>query len=69
MEIWKGIITLSIPLYPRVMYTWGAILWAEDKLMVYEQEDVADAIAMRHGLIQKTLTTLNLEIEIDKLEN
>ena len=42
MEIWKRIITLLIPIYPRAMYTCGAVLWTvvQDKLMVYEQEEV-----------------------------
>ena len=48
----------------------GAVLWmvVQDKPMVYEQEDVADAIAMRHGLMQKTLIPSNPQIEVDKLE-
>ena len=36
--------------------------------MVYEQEDVAYVIAMRYGLMQKTLIPLNPQIEIDKPE-
>ena len=41
--------------------TWGAILWAmvQDKAVVYELEDVADA---------KNNTHLNPQIEIDKPE-
>ena len=36
------------------MYTSGAVLWVvlQDKLVVYEQEEVADAIVVRHGLMQ-----------------
>ena len=43
------------------MYTLGAVLWAvvQDKPMVYEQEDVANALAMRHGLMQKIFIPLN----------
>ena len=61
MEIWKRIITLLIPVYPRVVYTWGAALLAEvqDKPMVYEHEKVVDAIAMRHGLMQKNIDTFD----------
>ena len=53
------------------MYTWGAVLWVvvQDKPMVYEQEDVADVIAMRHGLMQKTLIYLNLQRETNKPKN
>ena len=56
MEIWKRIITLLVPIYHRVAYTWGAMLWlvVHYKPMVYEQEEVVDAIAMRHGLMPKT---------------
>ena len=55
MNIWKRIITLLTPVYFRGVYTWGAILRAvvHDKPMVYEQEEVADAIVMRHGLMEK----------------
>ena len=44
-----------------------SILWAvvQDKPMVYEQEDVLDAL---HGLVQKTIIPLNPQIEIDKPE-
>ena len=28
MDVWKKIITLLIPVYPRAVYTWGAVLWA-----------------------------------------
>ena len=47
---------------------WGAVLWAmvHDKPMVYEQEEVADAIVMRYGLIKKQLNHLNPQIQIDK---
>ena len=34
--------------------------------MVYEQEEVADAIAMRHSWMQKIFIPLNPQIEIDK---
>ena len=46
----------------------GAVLWmvVQDKPKVYEQEDVAVAIAMRHGLMQKTLIPLNPQIETNK---
>ena len=35
------------------MYTWDAILWAvvHDKPVVYEQEEVVDAIVMRDSLM------------------
>ena len=48
MEIWKRIITLLISICPQIVYTWGAILWTmvQDKPMLYEQEEVADAIPM-----------------------
>ena len=38
MEIWKRIIKLLTPVYLRVVYTWGAVLWAvlRDKPMVQE---------------------------------
>ena len=50
------------------VYTWGAILWAvvHDKPMVYEQEEVADAIVMRYGLMEKIVIPLNPQIHIDK---
>ena len=56
MEIWKRIITLLILVYHQVAYTWATVLWSlvHDKPMVYEQEEVVDAIAMRHGLMPKT---------------
>ena len=38
----------------------------QDKPKVYEQEEVADAIATRHGLMQKTLIPLNPQIETEK---
>ena len=38
----------------------------QDKPKVYEQEEVADAIATRHGLMQKTLIPLNPQIEPNK---
>ena len=70
MVIWKRIITLLILVYPRVVYTWGAVLWVlvQDKLIVYEQENVANDIAMRPGLMQKTLIPLNPQIETNKPE-
>ena len=70
MEIWKRKTTLLILVYPRAVYTWGAVLWAvvQDKPMVYEQKEVAYAIAMRHGLMQKTLIPLNPQIETNKSE-
>ena len=48
----------------------GPVLWAvvQDKPMVYEQEDVANALAMRHDFMKKTFIHLNLQIEIDKPE-
>ena len=50
------------------MYTWGAVLWVvvQDKPMVYEQEEVADSIVMRHGLMGKKLILLNPQIETNK---
>ena len=61
MDIWKQIIKLLTLVYPRAVYTWGAVLWAvvHDKPMVYEQEEVVDAIVMRHGLVGKKLISLN----------
>ena len=55
MDIWKRVIKLLTPICPRAVYTWGAVLWAmvQDKPIVYEQEDGADAIVMRHGLMEK----------------
>ena len=68
MEIWKRIARLLIPIYPRTVYTWGAVLWAvvQDKPMVYDQEDVANALAMRRGLTQKTFLHLHSQLETDK---
>ena len=50
------------------MCTWGVVLWVvvQDILMVYEQEEVANAIVMRHGLMEKKLIPLNPQIETDK---
>ena len=45
IEIWKRIITVLISVYPRAMY-----IVVKDKPMIYEQVDVANALAMRHGL-------------------
>ena len=42
----------------------GEILWAvvQDEPIVYEQEDVADALAFRHGVMQKnTLESINID--------
>ena len=48
----------------------GAVLWAvlQGQPMLYEQEDVADALSMRHGLMQKTIIPLNPQIETGKPE-
>ena len=37
-----------------------------DKPMVYEQEEVADAIVMRHGFMENNLIPLNPQIQTDK---
>ena len=57
----KRIITLLIHVYPQAVYTWEAVLWVvvQDKPTVHEQEDVADAIGMRHDLMQIALVYLN----------
>ena len=34
--------------------------------MLYDQEDVIDALALRHGAMQTTTIHLNLQITIDK---
>ena len=71
MEIWKRIITMLISVYPRAVYTWGrdSVLQpvAQDKPMVYEKEG-ANALAMRHGSMQKAFIPMNPQIEIDKLK-
>ena len=36
--------------------------------MVYDQQDVADALATVHGLMQKTIIPLNPQTKTDKLE-
>ena len=41
IEIWKRIITVLIPVYPRAMY-----IVVKDKPLVYEQEDVVEALVM-----------------------
>ena len=53
-----------IPIYPRAVYKWGAVLWAavHDKPMEYEQEEVADAIMVRHGMMEKNLIPPNPQI-------
>ena len=45
-----------------------SILWVvvEDKPIVYEQEEVVDVVAMRHGLMHKILIPLNPEIATNK---
>ena len=50
------------------MHTWGAILWAvvHDKPMVYELEEVVDAIVIRYGFMDKNLIPLNQQIQNDK---
>ena len=40
----------------------------QDIPMVYEQEDVAYVLAMKHGLMQKTFIPLNPQVEMDKSE-
>ena len=49
---------------------WEAALWmvVQDRPMVYEQEDVADTLAMRHSLILKTCIPLNPQLDTDKPE-
>ena len=68
MDIWKRIITLSIAMYPRGVYTWGAVLWVvvQDKPMIYGQEELAYDIVMRHGLMEKKVIPLNPQIETNK---
>ena len=53
--------------HPQIVYTWGAVLWAtiQDKPMVYEQEDVADAIAWT-WFDAKNMIPSNPQIETDK---
>ena len=60
-DIWKRIIKLLTLVYSRALYTWGAVLWGvvHDKTMVYEQEEVAYAIVIRYGLMEKQLIPLN----------
>ena len=64
LDIWKQIIKLLTPIYPRAVYTLGAVLWAvvHDKPMVYEQQEVVDAIVMRHGLMGKNLIPLTVSL-------
>ena len=68
LDIWKRIIKLLTPVYPRAVYTWGTILWAvvHDKPMVYERDEAAYAIVMRHGLMENKLIPLNSQIQFDK---
>ena len=40
----------------------------QDQPILYEQEHVADALSMRHGLMQKIVIPMNLQIEIGKLQ-
>ena len=63
MEIWKRIGTLLILVYPRVVYILGGF-----GPMVYKQEDIADALVVKHGLMRKTIIPLNPQRKIDKLE-
>ena len=46
----------------------GGNIWVmvQDKPMVYEKEDVVDALAMRHDLMRKTIIPLNPQIDADK---
>ena len=39
----------------------------QDKPILYEQKDVADAIVMRHRFMQKTFIPLNAQIESDSI--
>ena len=50
------------------MYTWEVALCVvvQGKPMVYEQEEVSDAITMRLRLMQKTSIHLNPQIETNK---
>ena len=53
MKMWKRFVTLLITIHPRVVYTQGVVLWVmvHDKPTIYEQENVADALVMRYGLM------------------
>ena len=66
MEIWQQIIKLLNISY-RVVYTWDAVSCTKvhDKPMVYEQE-VADAIVMRYGLMDFFWIPLNPQIQTNK---
>ena len=46
------------------MYTWTAVLQAvvQGQPMLYEQEDVADTLSVRHGLMPKTIIPVNPQI-------
>ena len=69
MEKNRNTVNTSISSSGVYMYM-GDVLWVvvQDKVTVYKQEDVADALAMRHDLMQKTIVPLNLQIETDKPE-
>ena len=50
---------MLIWVYAWAIYTWGLVLWVvvQNKPMIYEHEDVANAIVIRNGLMQKNLYT------------
>ena len=46
----------------------GAVLWVvvQGQPLLYEQQDVADALSVRHGLTKETIIPYNPQIEIGK---
>ena len=69
LNLWQCFLVSSlILLYPLPFNL--QVLWAvlQRQPMLYEQEDVADACSMKHGLMQKTIIPLNPQIETDKPE-
>ena len=57
METCKTILTLLILVYPRVVHTWGVILWVlvQGQPILYGKEDVEVALSMKYRLMQKTI--------------
>ena len=58
---------LDISLSSSGVYKWGNILGGFAPIL-YKQEDIGDALVVKHGLMRKTIIPLNPQRKIDKLE-
>ena len=49
------------------MINYRKVVQLQDQPMVYEHDDVTNALDMRHGVMQKTTIPMNPQIETSKL--